>query len=304
MSEAAVAVSDISKRYDRSLALNGVSAAFPTGSVVGLLGHNGAGKSTLIKLILGLIRPTAGRLEVFGQSPNGPGARQLRSRIGYLPENVAFYGNLSGREVIHYLARLKRVPATTAIELLEKTGLTDAIDRRVSAYSKGMRQRLGLAQCLLGSPELLLLDEPTTGLDPMATQDFYRLVGELRAQGRTVIISSHLLSELEPHLDHAVILGRGRVLAQGDLAQLCADAGLPVSISVRLNGRAEGLGREPWLHALNVTVSVPAPDRLELDVPAEHKMTLVRRLMGAAAITDIEVREPSLSRLYALMGAD
>lgn len=303
MSEVAVAVRGVSKRYDRSLALNEVSASFPTGSVVGLLGHNGAGKSTLIKLVLGLIRPTDGRLEVFGRSPGGAGARQLRSRIAYLPENVAFYDNLTGREVIRYLARLKRVRAEAAIELLEKVGLADAVDRRVSTYSKGMRQRLGLAQCLLGSPDLLLLDEPTTGLDPMATQDFYSLIGELRTQGRTVVISSHLLSELEPHLDHAVILGRGRVLAQGELAQLCADAGLPVSISVRLNGQAQALGREPWLHALNVKVTVPAPDRLELDVPAEHKMTLVRRLMGAAAITDMEVREPSLSRLYRLMGA-
>lgn len=303
MTETAVEVIDLSKRYDRSLALEQVSATFPAGSVVGLLGHNGAGKSTLIKLILGLIRPTSGRVEVFGQPPVGAGSRRLRSRIAYLPENVAFYDNLTGREVIRYLARLKGVAPKASVALLEKVGLADAVDRRVGAYSKGMRQRLGLAQCLLGAPELLLLDEPTTGLDPMATRDFYHLIGELRGQGRTVIISSHLLSELEPHLDHTVILGRGRVLAQGSVAQMCADARLPVGISVRLDGQATALAQAPWLQALNARVNRAQPDRLELEVPAEHKMALVRRLMDGDAVTDIEVHEPGLTRLYAWMDA-
>ncbi len=300
----AIELTDVSKRYGLAVVLDRVSATVPTGQVVGLLGHNGAGKTTLIKLALGLIRPTAGQVWTLGLRADGPNARQLHARVGYLPEYVAFYGNLTGHEVIDYLAELKHVARAEGPALLRRMGLDGASDRRVGTYSKGMRQRLGLAQALLGSPDLLLLDEPTTGLDPLVTQHFFELVGELRTQGKTVIISSHLLAELEPHLDRAVILRQGRVVAQGTVAEMHAAADLPITICARLDGAVGGLLHERWLTDLPAPPRVREATVLELDVPAGRKMEVLRHLMDLASLTDIAVKEPTLARLYATIGAD
>ncbi|HEX7112431.1 MAG TPA: ABC transporter ATP-binding protein [Mizugakiibacter sp.] len=299
----AIEASGLGKRYADAWALREVSVQAPAGEVVGLLGHNGAGKSTLIKLMLGLIRASDGRLAVLGADPCGAGARRLRARIGYLPENVAFYGNLSGRETLEYLAALKRAPALEVGELLERVGLAGAADRRVRTYSKGMRQRLGLAQALLGDPDLLLLDEPTSGLDPVATREFFELVAALRARGRTVVISSHVLAELETHLDRAIILGDGRLLAQGTVAELQAAAHLPVTITVRLADGADGAMIEAWLREQASAAPTRRADALEFDVPRAAKLETVRRLMQAPQLADIDVREATLARLYAAIGA-
>ncbi len=163
-------------------------------------------------------------------------ANELRRRLGYLPENVQFYEQLSGREVLDYFARLKRVASGQVGELLERVGLAHAMDRRVKTYSKGMRQRLGLAQALLGEPRLLLLDEPTTGLDPMATKDFYGMVDELSRRGVSVILCSHVLPGVERHIDRAVIFGRGRMLAAGSIDELRESAALPLVMRLRSRG--------------------------------------------------------------------
>ncbi|EIM02977.1 copper ABC transporter ATP-binding protein [Rhodanobacter thiooxydans] len=290
----------LTKRYGALAALDGVSACVPRGQVIGLLGHNGAGKSTLIKLILGLIAPSGGRLEVLGQSPWR--AHALRRRIGYLPESATFYASLSGRELLDYLARLKQASRSQVSALLERVGLTHAADRRIGTYSKGMRQRLGLAQALLGSPELVLLDEPTTGLDPQASRELYRIVGELRADGRSVLLSSHLLAELEPHIDGALILRQGRLLAAGSLHTLGEQAALPAQVLVRPREQAM-----PELIARLETGGLsaqPRPDgRLELQVPRASKLHMLRELLADPAIVDLDVREPTLAQLYDWLGA-
>jgi Cu-processing system ATP-binding protein len=290
----------LAKRYGELAALDGVSAAVPRGQVIGLLGHNGAGKSTLIKLILGLIAPSGGQLEVLGQSPWR--AHALRRRIGYLPESATFYGNLSGRELLDYLARLKQAPRAQIATLLDRVGLAHAADRRIGTYSKGMRQRLGLAQALLGSPDLVLLDEPTTGLDPQATRELYRIVGELRADGRCVLVSSHLLAELEPHIDGALILRQGKLLAAGSLHALGEQAALPAQVLLRTHEQAM-----PELLARLETGGLsaqPRPDgRLELQVPRASKLRMLRELLADPAIVDLDVREPTLAQLYDWLGA-
>ena len=290
----------LAKRYGDLAALDGVSAAVPRGQVIGLLGHNGAGKSTLIKLILGLIAPSGGRLEVLGQSPWR--AHALRRRIGYLPESATFYGNLTGRELLHYLARLKQAPRAQVAALLDRVGLAHAADRRIGTYSKGMRQRLGLAQALLGSPELVLLDEPTTGLDPQATRELYRIVGELRADGRCVLVYSHLLAELESHIDGAMILRQGKLLAAGSLHALGEQAALPAQVLLRPRELAM-----PELMARLETNGLSAqarPDgRLELQVPRASKLRMLRELLADPAIVDLDVREPTLAQLYDWLGA-
>ncbi|MHB1247309.1 MAG: ABC transporter ATP-binding protein [Sulfuriferula sp.] len=297
----AIETTDICKHYGPTFALNGVSAVVPQGQVVGLLGHNGAGKSTLIKLALGLIAPTAGRISILGHEPSAS-TRELRTQIGYLPENIAFYGNLTGIEVIRYLETLKKSPKGQGTRLLERVGLGAAVRRRVGTYSKGMRQRLGLAQALLGSPELLLLDEPTTGLDPIATRDFYTIMHELRSTGKTIVICSHLLAELEPHLDRAIILGEGKLLAQGSMRELREMVGLPVTVVVRLAKGSDGLLREDWMSGLPVRLRPGAADVVEVDVPLGNKMEMLRRLIGMQAVEDVDIKQPTLARLYEMVG--
>lgn len=292
----------LTKRYGSAPVLEAVSASIPSGEVIGLLGHNGAGKTTLIKLALGLIQPTAGQIRLFGINVEGADPRLLHRRLGYLPENVAFYDNLTGREVIVYLARLKGVAEREAVGLLRRVGLQAAEQARVRTYSKGMRQRLGLAQALLGAPELLFLDEPTTGLDPVATQEFFRVVRELKAAGRTIVISSHLLAELEAHIDRAVILRHGRVVAQGTLAEMQRSAGLPVSIRARVAGKLNGLLREPWVEGLPSPPQATDADSFSLEVPPARKVEALQRLLKVPALSDVTVREPSLARLYAVLG--
>ncbi len=299
----AVEITKLTKRYGRTVALDCVSMAIPSAQVVGLLGHNGAGKSTLIKLALGLIAPTAGTIAVLGQAIDCDRHYAFRSRIGYLPENANFYGNLSGRELMRYLGALKRVAPARQDELLERVGLDGAADRPTRTYSKGMRQRLGVAQALLGDPELLLFDEPTSGLDPMATADFFSQIASLRAQGRTVVICSHLLGELEPHLDSAVILSGGRMIAQGSVEQLAATAGLPITFRVRLNGDASVAAVRSLAARFPPAAVVEGPsDTIAFDVPAADKMTVLRELASLKGACDIEVRKPTLVRLYQSVG--
>ncbi len=162
---AIVEIQRATKRYGTIEAVRDVSLALDPGETVALVGHNGAGKTTLFKLMLGLARPSVGTIRVLGEDP-AAGEFAARRRLGYLPESVSFNAALTGREVLSFYARLKDEPVTKTLELLDRVGLASASARRIGTYSKGMRQRLGLAQALIGEPKLLLLDEPTTGLDP------------------------------------------------------------------------------------------------------------------------------------------
>ncbi|TAL88628.1 MAG: ABC transporter ATP-binding protein [Candidimonas sp.] len=299
----AIEIATLCKRYENISALNEVSASVPMGHVVGLLGHNGAGKSTLFKLILGLALPTRGSVKVLGETPWGHGAHDLRQRMGYLPESVAFYGNLTGLEVISYLAHLKNAPQQQARQLLERVGLDRSAKQRVGTYSKGMRQRLGLAQALLGSPEVLLLDEPTAGLDPQATREMYAVVAELRAAGRCVLISSHLLAELEPHIDSALILRHGHLIASGSFEALRKQAGLPSVIVVKLKSGTNSSTVTQLLNDFHIVHELRPDGGLVIQAPEQEKVELLRIILAQSVVADIEVKEPTLGRLYDCLGA-
>jgi len=295
MSTPAVHLEAVHKQYGPLKALDGLTLTVGAGEVVGLLGHNGAGKSTTIKLILGLIQPTAGEVEVLGRSPWSGDTRSLRLELGYLPESVRFYEQLTGREVLEYFARLKGVAQPGGGELLEQVGLSHAADRRVKTYSKGMRQRLGLAQALLGRPRLLLLDEPTVGLDPLATREFYQRVDELRRQGTTVILCSHVLPGIEEHIDRAVILADGRLRAAGSVAELRREAGLPLVITVRGHwpeGAWRDLEHQCQIHQAH-------PDRITIHGALDAKVALLRRITAQEGVEDVTLNPPSLEALYA-----
>ena len=206
---------------DRARAVDRLDLVINEREVFGLLGPNGSGKSTTIKLILGLLKPTSGRVAVFGKSPSDVATK---SRIGYLPEESYLYPFLNARETLDYYAKLFSIDAKTRgrriDELLEMVGLTHAQFRPVREYSKGMQRRIGIAQALINDPELLILDEPTTGLDPIGTRQVKDLILELGRRGKTVILSSHLLTDVEDVVDRMVILYGGRVRGEGSCDEL------------------------------------------------------------------------------------
>lgn len=220
MDNETVVMSSVTRRYGPQVAVDGVDLTLLAGECVGLVGHNGAGKSTLIKMMLGLVRPTAGSVRVLGEDPGGGAAALARRAVGYLPENVALHPSLSGAETLAFYARLKGQPLAANAKLLERVGIDGAAHRRVGTYSKGMRQRLGLAQALLGAPRALLLDEPTSGLDPALRQSFYEILSDLRKEGATILLSSHALAELEGEVDRVVVMNRGKKVADGGIAEL------------------------------------------------------------------------------------
>ena len=236
---AALAVQGLAKRYGRIEALRGVDLEVAEGELVGLLGPNGAGKSTLVKIACGLVRPTRGRAEVCGARA---GSQAARGAIGYLAELFRFPGWTSAGELLELHQRLSGSAGGAAerSELLQLVGLADARDRRVEEMSKGMQQRLGIAQALVGSPRLLLLDEPTSALDPVGRRTVRGLLEELRRRGVAVLLNSHLLSEVELVCDRVTILLDGDVVAAGAPADLARERGVEVET---------GSGRRVYEHA-------------------------------------------------------
>lgn len=227
---AAISVSDLSKTYRTGLfsrstvkALRGVSLEVPQGEIFGLLGPNGAGKTTLVKILLGLVHPSGGTARLFGEPAQTPAARQ---RIGFLPENHQFPGFLTARQTLHIYGRLADVPQIRREEqidaLLRRVELYERRDTKVKTFSKGMLQRLGLAQALLNDPDLLFLDEPTSGVDPVGRRTLRDLVLELREEGATIFLNSHLLSEVEKVCSGIAILRDGEVVRKGTIKELTA----------------------------------------------------------------------------------
>ena len=221
----ALAVHALRKRYGQIDAVDGLDLVVEPGELYGFLGPNGAGKTTTIRMALGLIMPSAGEVEVLGVRL-APGMSPPLHRVGALVEEPAFWRFLSGRVNLEYMARAGGSGADTrgrlsrVDDVLARVGLTDAADKKVKAYSQGMRQRLGIALALLGDPELLVLDEPTNGLDPTGMRDVRDLLRALADNGTTVFVSSHLLSEVEAMCDRVGVMARGRLVAEGPPATL------------------------------------------------------------------------------------
>jgi Cu-processing system ATP-binding protein len=292
-----VTLDGASKRYGRLTALQEASLSLSPGETVALVGHNGAGKTTLMKLVLGLIRPSAGTVRVLGEDPAGGKGAEIRRRLGFLPESVAFHAAMTGAELLSFYARLKRAPRQANSALLERVGLTEAAHRRVGTYSKGMRQRLALAQALIGEPGLLLLDEPTSGLDPESRAQVYATVDRLRGDGATVLVSTHALAEIERHVDRVVLLHRGRLIEAGDLADLRQRVALPTRVRLKVRQ----CSTERVLAALTGDVDVlsRSADRLELAVPPSGKLDLLQELAAVRQlVVDVVIEDAGLEALY------
>ena len=293
-----IQVTNVTKRFGDVQALNGVSLSVARGEMFGLIGHNGAGKSTLFKLMLGLIAPTGGEIHVHGALTGGRNFRQARRGIGYLPESFVTYDNLTGLEVLRLFADLKRVPRGDCEAILDRVGLSGAAKRRVRGYSKGMRQRLGFAQVLLGNPDLIFLDEPTNGLDPEGIHDFYRILREVQAQGATVIITSHILAEIQERVDRLVILSAGRIAAQGTLTQLRAQMVLPTVIELSLiPGNAQRM-HDALKHLDGVEYEI-GEDWARITCPQARKLAVLGNVTGLhGAVAELAVHEPSLEDVF------
>lgn len=295
--QTAVSLDAVSKSYGSETVVSSVNLDIRAGECVVLVGHNGAGKTTLMKLMLGLTRPTSGNLEVLGANPCDSRAVAQHRSLGYLPESVAFYEAMSGREILAFYARLKGVASSECERLLEVVGLGDAAKRRVGTYSKGMRQRLGLAQAMLGNPRLLFLDEPTTGLDPGLRHQFYELIEGLHRNGATSLISSHALSEVEARASRFIIMKSGVMVASGTLDELYLQAALPVRLNLAVATGTAASVAERLGSAINV--SGISETTLSLSCFNGDKMSVIRRIGDLGdLVEDLQIKPPKLDEVY------
>lgn len=301
-----LAARGLTKRYGRFTAVHPLDLAVERGEVYGFIGPNGAGKTTTIRMLLGLIRPSGGAVELFG-APLGTGRGAL-ARVGALVEEPAFWPYLSGRRNLELLARAGGRTSDTAARLLrldavlETVGLTAVATRKVRAFSQGMRQRLGIAQALLGAPELLVLDEPTNGLDPTGMREIRALLRRLADEGVTVFVSSHLLGEVESICDRVGVMAGGRIVAQESPDSL---RGRPDRLVVEVGDVARAVGVLDDLHGVTL-VGEPEASRLTLAIdgaaPSDVNAALFRAGVEVRAL--IPVRASLEDVFHDLVGGD
>jgi ABC-2 type transport system ATP-binding protein len=275
----AVQTTGLTKRFGTTVAVNGVQLRIPRGCAFGYLGPNGAGKTTLIRVLLGLTRADAGSMSMLGHELPRHRDRAL-ARVGAIVDEPRFHGHLTGRQNLRLLAAAREPAARGRIEAsLERVGMTGRADDRVAKYSMGMRQRLGVAACLIGDPHLLILDEPMNGLDPAGMHEMRDMIRSLVGEGRTVVLSSHLLDEVERTCDAVAIVDRGRVIRQGPIGDLLAGTSLTVQVDCGEPDRAHAVVTDSQL-ATTVSresdgLSVTLPAGTPRDVVAEINRLLV-----------------------------
>jgi len=303
MADNIIETKDLTKKYGDFVAVDSFSLAVKQGEVFGLLGPNGAGKTTTILMLLGLTEPTSGKVKVLGFNP----ARQplsVKSRAGYIPDQVGFYDELTARENLVYIARLnglsRQETKQRIDEALEKVGLTQVAEHSVKTFSRGMRQRLGVADVLIKNPQLIIMDEPTQGLDPELARDFLKLIRELADAGITILLSSHLLYQVQEVCDRVGLFHQGHMVLNGtvtDLAQKVLGGGYHVRL--RANGSKDNYTE--LLRKLSgvVEVNFKAPDIYTLvatkDLRSDAASTVVK---AGGKLTSLDIEDLSLDEIY------
>jgi len=301
MSDTVIEVNGLTKRYGATTAVDGISFTISRGEIFGLLGPNGAGKTTTILMLLGLSDVTAGTVRVLGHDP-GREPLQVKSRVGYLPDSVGFYDNLTAFENLIYTARLIGIPAAERQErieaALERVGLSSVADARVGTFSRGMRQRLGLAEILMKKAAIAILDEPTSGLDPQATAELLEIIRGLRRDGVAVLLSSHLLDRVQSICDRVALFDKGRIVLMGTVPQLARQVlggGYHVEVEADGAGLADKLAQVPGVRS----VERLGPSRFRLlsedDVRPQAAAAVVN---AGGALRRLSVEEPSLDAIY------
>jgi ABC-type multidrug transport system ATPase subunit len=285
--DALVEVSGLTKRYGDTLAVDGVDLTVLPGEVYGFLGPNGAGKTTTLRILTGLIAPTSGTVRVLGGRPGESG---VLGRTGSMIESPAFYPYLSGLDNLRLLAEYADVPRERIDEVLELVDLTDRAKDRFSTYSLGMKQRLGVAAALLKDPELVILDEPTNGLDPAGMRDMRRLIRELGSGGRTVVLSSHLLGEVQQICDRVGIINAGRMVAEHNVEELRGEQELVVRATPREDAQSL-LTRFGSVHQYDDTLRV----QVDPAQAAEVNRTLVQ---AGIEVYELRATERALEDIF------
>jgi ABC-2 type transport system ATP-binding protein len=297
-----IAAEGLTKRYGNTSAVDNVSFDIKKGEVFGLLGPNGAGKTTTILMMLGLTEISSGRIQVLGYDP----ARQplqVKRRVGYLPDSVGFYDQLSAVENLSYTAKLMGLPLKERRlrieQALKRVRLDDVAHKRVSTFSRGMRQRLGLAEIIVKKAEIAILDEPTSGLDPQATLEFLDLIRELKSEGITVLLSSHLLDQVQRICDRVALFQSGRIVLMGSVADLSVKvlgAGFVVEVEAEGSGIARRLATIPGVS----NVETLAADRFRMTAERDVRPDAARAVVAVdGSLRRLSVDEPSLEAIYA-----
>ena len=300
--DAVIAAQGLTKRYGESSAVDAISFAIKKGEVFGLLGPNGAGKTTTILMMLGLTEISSGQVSVLGYNP-ARAPLQVKRRVGYLPDSVGFYDNLTAVENLAYTAKLMGLSlkerTERIAEALMRVRLTDVAHKRVATFSRGMRQRLGLAEIIVKRAEIAILDEPTSGLDPQATIEFLELIAELKRGGTTVLLSSHLLDQVQRVCDRVALFKSGRIAMMGSVAELAVQV-LGAGFVVEVEAGGSGIARK--------LSTIPGVTKVETLSADRYRMTAERDVRPDAAsavvavggsLRRLSVDEPSLEEIYA-----
>jgi ABC-2 type transport system ATP-binding protein len=301
MSATVIEAQNLTKRYGRATAVDGVSFTIAPGEIFGLLGPNGAGKTTTILMLLGLTEISAGQARVLDHDPvREPLA--VKRRVGYLPDSVGFYDHLSAADNLRYTARLIGIPAAERenriAAALARVQLTEVADHRVATFSRGMRQRLGLAEIVMKDAAIAILDEPTSGLDPHATAELLTLIRTLKHDGVAVLLSSHLLERVQSVCDRVALFQNGKIVLIGTIEELgrqVLGGGFAVEVEAEGQGLAERLRQVPGVSAVEET----APGRLRLLADRDVRPEAAAAVVGAGGrLTRLSIEEPSLEVIY------
>ena len=304
MSENVITARGLTKRYGDAAAVDNIDFAVAKGETFGLLGPNGAGKTTTILMMLGLTEVSDGEVRVLGHDPvREPLA--VKRRVGYLPDSVGFYDNLTAVENLSYTAKLMGIPAAERkqriVSALERVRLQDVANKRVATFSRGMRQRLGLAEIVMKRAEVAILDEPTSGLDPQSTSEFLDMIKGLKHEGVTVLLSSHLLDQVQKVCDRVALFQSGRIVlmgAVGELARKVLGAGYVVEVEAK---SAPGASLEGHLRAVPGVLAVErsGEDRYKLTADRDVRADAARAVVAAnGSLYHLRVEEPSLEVIY------
>lgn len=303
MSELVVETRKLTKHYGQVVAVDNLNLRVREGEVFGLLGPNGSGKTTTILMLLGLTEPTSGYVRVLGLDP----ARRplsVKARVGYLPDQVGFYDDLTARENLIYIAKLNGLPRSEAYrridEALAQMGLADVADRRVATFSRGMRQRLGVAEVLIKRPRLVIMDEPTQGLDPEAAHEFLNIVQHLKAQGISVLLSSHQLHQVQAVCDRVGLFHKGRMVLEGTVPELARKV-LGGAYRVRVQAKGDGDAIERALRDVKGVAAVKreSGDWYEVEAARDLRPEVARAVVQAGGqLYSLDVEEPNLDEIY------
>lgn len=303
MSDLVLETKDLTKRYGDFVAVDHLNLAVKEGEVFGLLGPNGAGKTTTILMLLGLTEPTEGQVRVLGFDPSRQ-PLSVKARVGYMPDQVGFYDELTARENLAYIAKLNAIPRSEMEaridEVLERVRLDDVAEKRVGTFSRGMRQRLGLADVLIKRPQLIIMDEPTQGLDPELAREFLGLIRELKEEGITILLSSHLLHQVQSICDRVGLFNHGRMVLQGTVPELARKVlGGAYRIQIQVDGPVTKL--QNALQSVPQTVQVRCLDgnlyevEAKSDVRADAASAVIQ---AGGRLQALNVEQQSLDDIY------